>query len=63
MMRIGIAGRFAVAVAGIGLAVTPALAERANQLADLNGTRGRDAESSLQSRGFSHVSTHKSDSG
>lgn len=62
-MRIGIAGRIATVAAGIGLTVTPALAERASQLGDLNGTRGRDAESSLQSRGFSHVSTHKSDSG
>ena len=42
---------------------TPVLAEKANQLVDINGMRGSSAESALQSRGFSHVSTHKSQSG
>lgn len=42
---------------------TPVLAEKASQLVDINGMRGSSAESALQSRGFSHVSTHKSNSG
>ena len=42
---------------------TPVLAEKANQLLEINGMRGSSAESALQSRGFSHVSTHKSRSG
>lgn len=50
-------------VALIAVAATPALATKADQLVDINGAHGRDAESELQSRGFSHVSTHKSDSG
>lgn len=45
------------------LVATPVLAEKANQLVDINGMRGSSAESELQSRGFAHVSTHKSDSG
>lgn len=47
----------------IALAATPALAEKASHLVDINGSHGRDAESELQSRGFAHVSTHKSSSG
>ena len=47
----------------IALAATPVLAEKANQLVDINGSYGRDAESALQSRGFAHVSTHKNDMG
>lgn len=45
------------------LVATPALAEKASQLASINGALGRDAESTLESRGFAHISTHKSDSG
>lgn len=47
----------------LALAATPVLAEKANQLVDINGSYGRDAESALQSRGFAHVSTHKNDMG
>ncbi|QKG70202.1 hypothetical protein [Erythrobacter mangrovi] len=53
-----------VGVAGAAaLVATPALAEKADQLIDINGSYGRDAESALQSRGFSHVSTNKKSSG
>ncbi len=45
------------------LVATPALAEKANQLSSISGSLGRDAESALQSRRFTHISTHKSDSG
>lgn len=45
------------------LAATPVLAEKANQLVDINGTYGRDAEMALRDRGFSHVSTHKNTRG
>ena len=47
----------------LALAATPVLAEKADQLIDINGSYGRDAESALQSRGFAHVSTHKNDMG
>ena len=50
-------------VALTALVATPALADKASQLADINGALGRDAESALESRGFAHISTHKSDSG
>jgi hypothetical protein len=55
--------RAMVAVLGAAIITTPVLAEKANQLVDINGLRGSSAESELQSRGFSHVSTHKSNSG
>lgn len=42
---------------------TPVLAEKANQLVDINGMRGSSAEGALQQRGFTHVSTHKNTSG
>ncbi|ALE17234.1 hypothetical protein AMC99_01946 [Altererythrobacter epoxidivorans] len=45
------------------LVATPVLAEKANQLIDINGSRGRDAEYQLQQRGFAHVSTNKNDMG
>lgn len=56
----------ATILSGAALAVfaaTPVLAEKANQLVDINGLHGRDAESQLQSRGFAHVSTHKNNMG
>lgn len=62
-MRIGFMGRSVVNAAATAFALTPALAEKASQLSDINGARGRDAETTLQARGFTHVSTHKSDSG
>nr|WP_298897881.1 hypothetical protein [uncultured Altererythrobacter sp.] len=45
------------------LVATPLMAEKANQLVDINGMRGSSAESALQERGFAHVSTHKNTSG
>lgn len=47
----------------VAATTTPALADRANQLVDINGTKGRDAEYQLQQRGFSHVSTNKNSMG
>jgi hypothetical protein len=43
----------------MSVAATPALAEKASQLRDINGSLGRDAESALMTRGFTHVSTNK----
>ena len=47
----------------IATTATPVLAEKAAQLVDINGSRGRDAESALQARGFAHISTNKNDMG
>ena len=49
--------------ATVALAATPALAEKASQLVDINGSLGRDAEYQLQERGFAHISTHKQNNG
>ena len=54
---------FACGAAVAAMAVTPALAEKAAQLVDINGSLGRDAESQLQRRGFAHIDTHKQDNG
>lgn len=51
------------AAALISLAITPALAKKASHLVDINGAHGRDAESELESRGFTHVSTNKNSMG
>lgn len=45
------------------LATSAALADKANQLVDINGSLGRDAEAALQARGFTHVSTNKNSMG
>lgn len=45
--------------AAAAVVATPVMAEKANQLVDINGLRGSSAESALQSRGFEHTSTHK----
>lgn len=45
------------------LVATPVMAEKANQLVDINGMRGSSAEGALQQRGFAHVSTHKNSMG
>lgn len=53
-------------VAGTAIAAmiaTPALADKAAQLVDINGSLGRDAEPALQARGFTHVSTNKNSMG
>lgn len=55
--------KLAATCAAASLAATPALAEKASQLTDINGSLGRDAESALQARGFAHISTHKNDMG
>lgn len=55
--------RLVAACATAVLIATPALADKAGQLVDVNGTHGRDAESALQARGFAHVSTNKNDMG
>lgn len=55
--------KLAAGVAAIAMAATPVLAEKARDLADINGTRGRDAEYQLQQRGFAHVSTNKNSRG
>ena len=47
----------------VSMSSTPVLAEKARNLSFINGSLGRDAESQLRDRGFSHVSTHKSQSG
>lgn len=55
--------KLAMGVALGALVATPVLAEKANQLVDINGMRGSSAERALQSRGFAHVSTHKNSRG
>ena len=40
------------------LAATPVLAEKANQLVDINGMDAGRAESALMSRGFAFISSH-----
>jgi len=52
----------AVVAAG-SLLATPALAENARQLVDINGERAGDAEVMLQQRGFTHTSTNKNSRG
>lgn len=56
-------GKFAATLAVTAMAATPVLAEKANQLTDINGLHGRDAEPELQRRGFSHVSTNRNSQG
>jgi hypothetical protein len=56
------ASKVLVGAALCAMVATPVLATKASQLTDINGSRGRDAETMLQQRGFAHVSTHKSDS-
>lgn len=55
--------RFGCGVAVAAMAVTPALAEKADQLTYLNGRNASDAERTLIDRGFSHVSSHRSSGG
>ncbi len=45
------------------LAATPVLAEKANQLVDINGMDAGRAESALMSRGFAFISSHNSAGG
>ena len=54
---------FAAMLASASMAASPLAAMKAAQLIDINGLHGRDAESSLQSRGFAHVSTNKNSMG
>lgn len=49
--------------AAAAMTATPVLAEKARQLVDINGSRGRDAEYQLRERGFAHVSTNKNSRG
>jgi hypothetical protein len=44
------------------MVATPALAEEASQLVDINGTYASEAERALRDRGFSHESSHDSHS-
>ena len=55
----GIATRIIAGTALAAMAASPVAADKARQLADINGALGRDAEYQLQSRGFAHVSTNK----
>ncbi len=55
--------KFILLGAVAAMASTAVLAEKASQLSDINGARGGDAESALQSRGFAHVSTNKNSMG
>lgn len=48
-----------VGCAAISMAVTPAMAEKAKQLQDLNGMSVPQAESALFQRGFKHISSHR----
>ena len=48
----------------LGVAVSsPAFAQDAGDLVDINGSHGRDAERALQSRGFAHISTNTNSMG
>ena len=51
------------AAATCALISSPVLAEKADQLVDINGEGANDAESSLMKRGFSFISSHNSASG
>lgn len=54
----------ALAIAAVcAMTSAPVMAEKARTLTDLYGARANTAEGALQSRGFRHVSTHKSMSG
>lgn len=55
----GIHAKLIATGALVALVSTPTLAEKADQLRDLNGVGGRDAEYQLRQRGFAHVSTDK----
>lgn len=54
---------FIAGTALISMSAAPVLAEKASELTFINGSLGRDAESQLQQRGFTHVSTHKNGMG
>lgn len=47
----------------LSLVATPALAEKANQLIDVNGMDAWGAEQALKSRGFKSISSHKNSHG
>ena len=55
--------RLSATLSAIALTASPLAAMKASQLTDINGALGRDAESSLESRGFAHVSTNKNSMG
>jgi hypothetical protein len=55
--------RLVAGTAAVALIATPALADKARDLIDINGSYGRDAEAALKDRGFDHVSTNKKNSG
>ena len=51
----GLISRIGASGAALSLLAVPAVAEKANQLQDINGSLGRDAEYQLRQRGFAHV--------
>ena len=59
----GLISRIGASGAALSLLAVPAVAEKASQLQDINGSLGRDAEYQLRQRGFAHVSTHKNNMG
>lgn len=58
-----LATRCLAATISAALVATPALAEKAGSLTDINGARASSAEGMLEGRGFKHVSTHKNTMG
>lgn len=55
--------KFVLLGAAAAMVSVPVLADKANELTDINGSLGRDAESTLEARGFTHVSTNKNTMG
>ena len=58
-----VTAKCAAALAASAMVASPVLAVKADQLIDINGSLGRDAEYQLQQRGFAHVSTNKNSRG
>lgn len=57
------AARLLATAVSAALVATPALAEKANRLTDINGSRGSSAENMLQQRGFKYITGNKNSMG
>lgn len=62
-MRITVAGRLCAAASCLALLASPALAQKANQLTNLNGLSPDRAESALTARGFAYADSHSNSMG
>jgi hypothetical protein len=62
-MRKNVASRFCAAASCLALLASPALAQKANQLTNLNGLSPDRAESALTARGFTYADSHSNSMG